>query len=177
MGLWADWQASRARKQRVEVYLNHLVREAEAPTLAWLTAVCGSADVAARELGFARRAIGLIVAERDALDDQTAADVAHHLAPVVAAESRRHAETGRLWAERWRSYTAALAVRGSQTTPAARLAKVLLEGAGMPAPTAEVLAVGTDFVQETRAALNEQLRTAFGAASLPEDVRPSALRS
>jgi hypothetical protein len=177
MGLWSDWQAARARKQRVEVYLNHVVREAEASSVAWLSAACGSADVATRELVFARRAIGLIVAERDALDDQTAADVAHHLAPVVAAESRRHVEAGRLWGERWRSYTTALAVRGSLDSPAARLAKVLLDGAGIPHPTAEVLAAGTNYVQETRAALNEQLRTAFGAASLPEDVRPSALRS
>lgn len=176
MGLWADWQASRARKHRVEVYLNHLTREAEAPSQAWLTAACGSAAVAARELAFARRAIGLIVAERDALDDQTAADVAHHLAPAVAAEARRNAETGRLWVERWRSYTAALAVRGSQDTPAARLARVLLEGAGVSHPSVDQVAVGTTFVQETRAALNEQLRAAFGAASLPEDIRPSALR-
>jgi len=31
-------------------------------------------------------------------------------------------------------------------------------------------------VQETRASLNEQLRLAFGTASLPDDVRPSALK-
>jgi len=31
-------------------------------------------------------------------------------------------------------------------------------------------------VHDTRANLNEQLRLAFGAASLPDDVRPSALR-
>jgi hypothetical protein len=177
MGFWSEWQASRARKQRVEVYLNHLVREVDPSSLSWLSAACGSGELAGRELTFARRAIGLIVAERDALDDRTAADVAHQLAPVVAAEARLSAETGRLWSERWRAYTAALALRGSQDTPAVRLAKVLLEGSAVLAPSAELVGQATSFVQETRAALNEQLRTAFGDASLPEDIRPSALRS
>ena len=127
-------------------------------------------------MAFARRAIGLIVAERDALDDRTAADVAHQLAPVVAAEARRDAEAGRLWTERWRSYTTALAVRGNPESPAARLARVLLSGAGLMEPTADDLQQITAFVHETRGNLNEHLRAAFGAASLPEDVRPSALR-
>lgn len=176
MGFWADWQAARARRQRVEVYLNHVVREPDAVTVQWLTSVCGSDAVARRELTFARRAIGLIVAERDALDDRTAADVAHQLAPVVAAESRRDAEHGRQWGERWRSYTGALAVRGNPDTPAVRLARVLLEASGTSAPGPETLQRATAFVQETRSMLNEQLRVAFGAASLPEDVRPSAIR-
>ncbi len=176
MGFWADWQASRARRQRVEVYLNHLLREPDASMLQWLGLRAGDADVARRELVFARRAIGLIVAERDALDDRTAADVAHQLAPVVAAEARRDAEAGRQWAERWRAYTAALAVRGNPESPTARLARVLLAGAGLAVPAPDDLQHATVFVQDTRAVLNEQLRIAFGAASLPEDVRPSALR-
>jgi hypothetical protein len=176
MGFWADWQAARARRQRVEVYLNHLLREPDAATLQWLTACGGNAQVARRELAFARRAIGLIVAERDALDDRTAADVAHQLAPVVAAEARRDAETGRLWAERWRGYTAALAVRGNPEAPAARLARVLFAGVGLADPAADDVRRGTAYVQDTRAVLNEQLRVAFGAASMPEDIRPSALR-
>jgi hypothetical protein len=176
MGFWAEWQASRARRQRVEVYLNHLLREPEPALLQWLSALGAGDDVARRELAFARRAIGLIVAERDALDDLTAADVAHQLAPVVAAEARQHAETGRLWVERWRPYTGALALRGNPESPAARLARVLLSGAGIDAPSTDVLQRATTYVQDTRGALNEQLRVAFGAASLPEDVRPSALR-
>lgn len=177
MGFWADWQAARARRQRVGVYLNHLLREPDAVTLQWLAVCAGNEQVARRELAFARRAIGLIVAERDALDDRTAADVAHQLAPVVAAEAQRDAETGRLWAARWRAYTAALAVRGNPESPPARLARVLLAGVGLAEPVADDLLKGTAYVQDTRALLNEQLRVAFGAASLPEDIRPSALRS
>lgn len=177
MGLWADWQASRLRRQRVEVYLNHLLREPEPADRDWLVAVAVSPPVALRELTFARRALGLIVAERDALDDRTAADVAHQLAPVVAAEARRDREQGIAWGERWRAYTATLAVRGTPESPATRLARVLLAGAGLSDPSSEVLHRATLFVQQTRASLNEHLRDAFGAASLPEHVRPSALRS
>lgn len=176
MGIWAEWQAARARKQRVELYLTQVMRDADDSTVQWLTPIADSAAEAQRELGFARRALGLIVAERDALDDKTAADVAHQLAPLVAAESRRDPELGRLWSERSRAYTAALAARGSAETPAMRLARVMLAGAGVSNPSADVLQQGTRVIQETRAALNENLRAAFGAASLPDDIRPSALR-
>ena len=176
MGLWADWQATRARRQRVEVYLNHVLRESDTSVIDGLSAVVGDRHVAMRELTFSRRALGLIVAERDALDDRTAADVAHQLAPVVASETRREPSLGALWSERWLAYTAAFAVRGSPESPATRLSRVLLAGAGMPEPTAEALQWATQYVQQTRSSLNEHLRSAFGAASLPEDVRPSALR-
>lgn len=175
MGLWADWQAARARRQRVDVYLNHLLRDPEPQQLTWLEGIVGP-QVAERELSFARRAIGLIVAERDALDDRTASDVAHQLAPVIQGEARRDPGSGALWSERWRAFTAALAVRGSAEPPAVRLARVVLDGAGVANPTAEQVALATAFVQTTRATMNEHLRAAFGAASLPEDVRPSALR-
>jgi hypothetical protein len=57
-----------------------------------------------------------------------------------------------------------------------RLARVLLEGVGMSNPSPDLVQQTTQFVQETRGGLNESLRSAFGAASLPEDVRPSAMR-
>lgn len=176
MGLWGDWQASRARRHRVGLYLNGLLRDPDASALEWLSALVGDRSVAGRELTFARRALGLIVAERDALDDRTAADVAHQLAPVIAAEAGRDAAVGREWADRWRAYTTALAVRGSPEAPAARLARVMLAGAGVMQPTTDQHVRATQCVLEMRAALNEQLRAALGAASLPDDVRPSALR-
>jgi hypothetical protein len=176
MGLWSDWRAARVRRQRVAVYLGNLLRDPSPAHVEWLTQAVGEQATAFRELQFARRALGLIVAERDALDDRTAADVAHQLAPIIAGESRQDAARGREWSERWRSYTAALAVRGSPEPPAARLARVLLAGAGMMEPSRQHHVRATQFVLETRAALNEQLRAVFGAASLPEDVKPSAIR-
>jgi hypothetical protein len=67
-------------------------------------------------------------------------------------------------------------VRGNPESPAARLARVLLSGVGVVDPAADDLLQGPAYIQDTRAVLNEQLRVAFGAASLPEDIRPSALR-
>lgn len=174
MGLWTDWQAARDRRRRVESYVGQMLREPDAATLHALESLAGAA-VARRELRFALLALGLLVAERDALDDQTAADVSHHLAPLLAADAKRDPEVGRLWPERWRGYTAALAVRGGPDQPSTRLARVLLAGAGIANPTAPQVALLTTFIQDNRAALNDALRSVFGAASLPEDVRPSAL--
>ncbi|MBX9855223.1 MAG: hypothetical protein K2Y26_06850 [Gemmatimonadaceae bacterium] len=175
MGMWSEWRASRERRLRAERYLGTVLRDPSPGDLQWLQALGVTAERARRELAFGRRAVGLIVAERDALDDRTAADVAHLLAPIMAGEGRSDAAYGAEWAERWRAYTAALAVRGSTESPAVRLARVMLAGAGLTEPSAEALQHATRYVMDTRAACNESLREAYGVASLPEDVRPSTI--
>ncbi|QJR34811.1 hypothetical protein [Gemmatimonas groenlandica] len=176
MGLWTEWRAQRERSRRASAYLGQLLRSPEHTDIAWLASLGVSEAVALRELTFAKRAIGLVVAERDALDDRTASDVAHQLAPVISREARATVGLGREWGERWRAYTAALAVRGNVESPATRLARVLLGGAGIHDPSTEQLVRATQFVNETRGAANVVLRDVFGVASLPEDIRPSALR-
>ena len=176
MGMLATWRAARDRRRRSAAYLDALLHAPDPADVAWLATLAGGSALAGRELVFARRAVGLIVAERDALDDRTASDVAHQLAVVVDREARETPDMGRAWAERWRAYTAALAVRGDAEAPATRLARVLLAGAGVPEPSADVLARATQFVIATRTRANEALRAVFGVASLPEDVRPSAMR-
>ncbi len=177
MGMLGDWRATRERRRRAASYLHALLPTSDPADLQWLSALCGSAPVAERELAFARRALALISAERDALDDQTASDVAHELMAVTDEESRRDAESAALWPVRFRGYTDALAVRGVVEAPAMRLAKVLLGGAGLATPTAEQISRATQCVQGIRAKANEALRAVFGSASLPDDVRPSAIRS
>lgn len=177
MHLWAEWRAQRERNRRASVYLQQLLRPPETADLAWLASVGVQESVARRELAFATRALGLIVAERDALDDRTAADVAHQLAPVIRREATGDYDRGREWGVRWRAYTAAMAIRGNVEAPAARLARVLLAGAGLVDPSGEQLKRATDFVMTTRGAANMALRDVFGAAALPDDIRPSALRS
>ncbi|MEQ1690008.1 MAG: hypothetical protein ABMA00_01885 [Gemmatimonas sp.] len=172
----ANWLAARERRHRAQVYLQRLLIAPDASDIAWLGAIVGDRDVAERELIFARRALGLIVAERDALDDRTAADVAHALTAVIEAEARRSAAVARHWIERRRAYTAAMAVRGQSAAPAARFGRVLLEGAGVAHPSDDALARAEHFVQVTRTQANEALRAVFGVASMPEDVRPSAIR-
>jgi len=176
MGIWAEWRAQRERSRRASTYLGQLLRTPDQVDITWLASVGVAESVAVRELTFAKRAIGLIVAERDALDDRTASDVAHQLAPVISREARGTLDLGREWGERWRAYTVALAVRGNVEAPATRLARVLLLGAGITEPSAEQLVRATNFVNETRGAANVALRDVFGVASLPDDIRPSALR-
>lgn len=174
MGLIAEWRASRERRLRAEQYLRKVLASPESREVDWLATLCGDRIGAERELRLLRRAVALIVAERDALDDRTASDVSHALTASDVG-SAREVDAG-MWATRFRSYTAALAVRGQSDSPAARLAKVLLEGAGVSAPSSADAERATEIVQSVRVNANEALRGVFGVASLPEDVRPSAMR-
>jgi hypothetical protein len=176
MGFLAEWRATRERRRLAENYLRRVLIPADGGEVEWLAAVAGSRPTAERELVFAKRAIGLIVAERDALDDRTASDVVHALAPVVEGEARTSPEHGRQWLARRREYAAALATRGQTDAPAVRLARVLLAGAGRQDPSPDVLTRATSLVLAERARANDALRQVFGEASLPDDVRPSAMR-
>lgn len=176
MGMLGEWRAARDRRRLASTYLHALLPNADPADLRWLAAIASSAGVAERELGFARRALALIVSERDALDDRTASDVAHELTPITESEARHFPAVGQSWAARWREYAAALAVRGTAEPPAERLAKILLAGADVDNPSADQLTRATQCIHGIRARANEALRAAFGAASLPDDVRPSALR-
>ena len=176
MGLIGAWRATRERRRLAERYVRGLLTAPETDDVQWLSTHTGSIAVATRELVFVRRAIALIVAERDALNDSTASDVSHVLAGTIEAEARASNQTGREWAMRWRAYSATQAARGQVESPAARLARVLLEGAGIASPSDLLVTQATKLVQTTRARANESLRAAFGVASLPENIRPSALR-
>jgi hypothetical protein len=178
VSVFAEWKAARERRQRATTYLAALLHDARMDDAQWFRGAANGAsgEMVSRELRLAKRAIGLIVAERDALDDRTASDVAHLLADVIRREARQDASIGRTWAERWRSYSAALTARGVPEAPAARLARVLLASLGSDAPSRETHARATQWVLSTRTEANEALRAAFGVASLPEDVKPSALR-
>ena len=178
MSILAEWKMGRDRRRRAMVYLASITKDVAPSDVEWLRAMSHSIteSLALRELQFAKRALGLIVAERDALDDRTASDVAHQLASVINLEARRDTDAGRAWSERWRSYTGALAARGSSEAPAARLARVMLAATGTLAPDSPQLVRATQYILSVRSSANEALRAAFGAASLPEDVRPSAVR-
>ncbi len=176
MGMLGEWRATRERRRLAATYLHALLSASEPADVQWFTTVCADANVAVRELAFARRALALIVAERDALDDRTASDVAHELTAVTEQESRRDENAGKTWSARWRAYSEALAVRGASEPPAARLGRVMLIGAGIAEPSPELVARATQCIHAIRAKANESLRAAFGVASLPDDVRPSAMR-
>jgi hypothetical protein len=159
-----------------------LLKEPDADDVSWLSDVAtrGDADRARWELRYARRATGLLSAERDALDDRTASAVARELGESwskdrnIAAEMRHAAE--QQFNARLRALGHALSARSSPEPTGARLGKALLFIAGLSFPTpADIDRAGSILTRYLEEA-NEAQRKAFGTATLPENVPPSALR-
>jgi hypothetical protein len=183
MAFWREWVAARDRRGRAAAYVAVLCADPSPEDVAWLAANAthGDADHARWELRYARRALGLIVAQRDALDDRTASLVAKALADALSrdpgvAPDKRHMAEQQLSA-RLRAYSEAIANRGGDGT-ASHLGSTLLGFAGRrdshPAPVVSgAAAILSRYMGETNAALRE----AFGAAALPDDVAPSRLRA
>lgn len=176
MSFYSAWRDSRDRRRRASAYVERLALGRGPSDAAWLARAANEEFHATREVMFMHRAMALIVAERDALDDRTASDVSRALASIVDHEMQRNPDTGALWTVRWREYSSALAMRGSIESPSTRFARVLLGGAGLRSADDALLASAVQAVQSTRNAANEALRAAFGVATLPDDVRPSAIQ-
>ena len=147
----------------------------------WLAreATRGDIDHARWELRYVRRSIGILVAQRDALDDRTPSEVLRALLqrmskdPNVDDALRDLAE--RQFNARLSAYRDAFTSRG-HGTPALRVAQNLLAFAGGPIRADDpVVRRGAELVADYLAAANDALRASFGAAELPEDVAPSTL--
>ena len=162
----------REARRRAAGYVAERWAEPNEADVLWLAqaATNGDADHARWELRYARRAVGLLAAERDALDDRTpslvagAMDEAMATDPAVAVDAQ--ALAARQFNDRLAAYRDALAARSAEA-PGTRLGRVLLVFAGS-VRAGEIL---TRELDEANAAL----RTAFGAAELPEDEPPSSL--
>ena len=181
MRLFRSFLEDRALLNRSGAYAEALMLEPSAEDVEWLARVGtrGDADHARWELRYLRRAIGILVAQRDSLDDRTHSAVLRALVrrmakdPHVDADLRELAE--RQFNARLSAYRDAFTSRG-HGTPALRVAQNLLAFSGGPIR-------GTDPIVQHGAALvsslitwsNDALRDAFGTVELPEDVAPSAL--
>jgi hypothetical protein len=179
--LWAGWRASRARETQTADYVAALLAEPAEADVAWLAAngTGGDADHARWELRYARRALGLVTAQRDALDDRTASDVAHALERAMATDVRVATDKRRIASRqlnaRLRAYAEALQERAAPGT-GWHLGITLLRFAGRQGATSDALIGGAgDIAARYLAETNAALRACFGTASLPEDVAPSAL--
>jgi hypothetical protein len=148
------------------------------PDVLWLASVstAGDHDRARWELRYARRSLALLVAERDALDDRTASDVAREMRQAlqldrsVAAGMVRVAE--RQLNERLAAYRTALTMRSAGEPLESRVSRVLI-GAGPRKELGADLARGAEIVRTYLTASRDALRRAFGVASVPEDRAPS----
>ncbi len=170
------------RRSSAAGYVAALMREPDEADVEWLTAhgSFGDADHATWELRYARRALGLLVAQRDALDDRTASDVARAIAHALGRDP--HIAAGRLKVAerqinaRLRSYSDALANRDGAGA-GWHLGRALLRFAGRKesAPP-ELVTAASEILARYMDDANEELRRHFGSVVLPPDVAPSAMR-
>jgi hypothetical protein len=179
MRLFRSFRDDRALQRASAAYVAALMAEPAPDDVAWLagSATRGDADHATWELRYLRRALGILVAQRDALDDRTPSEVLRTLAtrmerdPNVDGELRELAD--RQFNARLSAYRDAFTSRG-HGTPAVRVAQNLLAFAGGPIRADDPAVVrGATLVADYLGAATDTLRASFGTAELPEDVPPS----
>ena len=180
----AAWRAARERERRARQVAEGLGREPEAADVAWLAdaAANGDEDHARWELRYARAAIGLLLAQRDALDDRTAAELGQAISAMLEQDPRiaddRRDLAVRQFNERLLAYREAFHLRHGPVSAADALGRCLLAFASDGARTAGApLAYAIELLERYATEAGEQLARTYGVAELPEDVPPSVLRS
>lgn len=176
------WREDRELQRKSDAYVAILMREPADVDVEWLAgaATKGDADHARWELRYARRALGLIVAQRDALDDKTGSAVARTLADAMARDRSVDASTieiaERQFNARISAYRDGLDAKSSPTPVATRLGQTLFAFSGGAFRDAkDGVAKAGELLTSYAAEANEALRSAFGTAQLPENVPPSAI--
>jgi len=181
--MFTRWRTEREFQRKAERFVERLLVDPVDADVLWLAGVAthGDADHARWELRYAKRSLGLITAERDALDDRTGSVVARALAdatgrdPQVAPEMHEIAE--RQFNARLSAYRDALSARAGAAT-GARLGQTLFAFAGGSfRQVDEHIVRGGELLSEYLTEANANLRETFGKPSLPEDIRPSALKA
>ncbi|MBK5189288.1 MAG: hypothetical protein JJD97_13675 [Gemmatimonadaceae bacterium] len=167
------WTVDRDQRRRAARYVAALCAEPAEDDVKWLSEHGTDCDTdhARWELRYARRALGLLGAQRDALDDRTASLVATELARslandrAVAPGKIRMAE--RQLNARLSAYGDALMNREGEGS-GWHLGRALLDFAGhRDAARPEIVAHAGDLLARYLGEANESLREAFGAATLP----------
>lgn len=180
MPLFKEWRAARQLQRKADQFVQGLLHDPESDDVAWLarTATRGDEDHARWELRYARRAIGLLVAQRDALDDRTGSLVARALGEAFERDDRidrdRRDLAERQFNARLSAYRDAIGARVSDAS--VRLGQTLLafSGGSFRDVDGNVKRAGGILDAYAKEA-NESLRAVFGAATLPEHVPPSAV--
>lgn len=181
MSIFARWRADRDAQRKAARYVATLFGEPALRDIEWLTqnATRGDVDHATWELRYARRALGLIEAQRDALDDRTASIVAREISEAfardrgIAADKTDTAE--RQFNARLSAYRDGLASRAGAPTWT-RMGQTLFAFAGGSFKLRDdnIVRAGELLLGYLTEA-NEALRATFGAVALPENVAPSEL--
>ncbi len=178
--LTTEWRAARDRKRKATAFLAAVRCEPDEADVKWLAEVAArdDQDHARWELRYARIALAVLTAQRDALDDRTGSEVVAALDGALAEDPRvdpiMHDLVGKQLNDRLSGYKEALIARGGAVGTGERLGRVLLafasdgaRSAGAPLPRAVELLSG--YIAEANAAL----RSTYGEATLPEHLPPS----
>src|SRR4051812_41744448 len=179
MPIFARWRAERELQRKAAIYVWALLRDPAESDVEWLAgnATRGDLDHARWELRYARRALGLIAAQRDALDDRTASIVARVISNAltrdqnIASEMAETAE--RQFNARLSAYRDGLAAKAGAPTQI-RMGQTLIAFAGgsFRKQDANIVRAG-ELLATYLTEANAALRKAFGTAALPEDIAPS----
>jgi hypothetical protein len=182
MALFQRWRAERSLRRRAEQYVAQLAGEPASADVTWLaaTATRSDEDHASWELRYARRAIALLVAQRDALDDRTGSAVGRVISEAFERDDRidsdRRDLAERQFNARLSAYRDALGARVPDAT--VRLGQTLIAFSGGSFRDADTnVRKAGEIVSGYAREANEALRAVFGAAALPENVPPSAMAS
>ena len=178
--LSAEWRAARERRRKAGAFLDSVRNEPDESDVQWLSSAAArdDADHARWELRYARLALGVLTAQRDALDDQTGSDIVAALDEAVrrdpSVDPGMHELVAKQLNDRLSGYREALIARGGGVGSGERLGRVLLafasdgaRSAGAPLPRA------VELLSAYMAEANESLRVVYGAAALPEHLPPS----
>ncbi len=178
-----EWVSEWRHKRGLSTYVASISQDPEDDDVRWLAATATGDDVdrACWELRYARRALGLLVAERDALDDRTGSLVARELRAGLRADRNVAANmvhiASRQFDERLTAYRQVLTARNQVEGTGARLGRALLSLASSRVSYSDdALARAGEILARYVGEANELLRKAFGAPTLPEDQPPSAIR-
>src|SRR5690242_14127582 len=181
MPFFARWRADRDAQRKAARYVATLFVEPAIRDIEWLTqnATRGDVDHATWELRYARRALGLIAAQRDALDDRTASIVAREISEAFSRD--RHIAAGMLetahsqFNARLSAYRDGLASRAGAPTWI-RMGQTLFAFAGgsFKLQDSNIVRAG-ELLSSYLTEANDALRASFGAVALPENLPPSAL--
>ncbi|MBK8249518.1 MAG: hypothetical protein IPK85_19295 [Gemmatimonadetes bacterium] len=167
-----------SRPSAAQRYVARVVEEPAAVDIRWLASAATHEDQdrAGWELRYLRRALGLLVAQRDALDDRTGSAVARELG--IAMQADRHVAADRVkmaerqFNERLSAYREMIALRGMPDSPAERVARTMLLLSGCPRIEHEAVAQGAALVERWLRESEEALRAAFGDPRLPQSAAP-----
>lgn len=180
MPLFRAQAAARALERKAAAFAESLRRDPDPADVAWLagTATKGDQDHATWELRYARRALGVLVAQRDALDDRTGSAVARAVTDAFlsdpAVDPRMVEVAIGQFNARLSAYRDVLQTRAGVSV---RLGQMLLAFAGGPIGRNQAeVAHGGEILSRYLAETSAELQAAFGAPSLPEDLPPSSLQ-